>query len=292
MPGPDAMAWVPGATRGARPQVRALTGGLTNRSFLVTTDEGRFVVRLGTVHDELLAIDRRVESTVQRLAAHVGVAPDIVHADAASGLLVTRYVEGRGWAGADFADPAGIDRLCAQLASLQSIEVRAAQGIGRLEPIALARAYVERILAAAPGEKAQLEALLGQAGRRSRDTGASARRPVLVHSDLHGSNLVDGERLWLIDWEYAALADPLHDLACLLAYHPQAAPHVARMLAALGLGRAVTAQMLDASVWLFQLLVFLWYRARRVAVAPTALEQAAEARAARALGPLMHNRSL
>jgi aminoglycoside phosphotransferase (APT) family kinase protein len=273
-------------------QVEALTGGLTNRSFRVTTSRGRYVVRLGTAYDALLAIDRRLETRVQRLAAGVCVAPRVVDADIASGLLITEYVEGRSWTAVDFTDPRQIDRLGERLAALQAIDARATPGLARLDPVALARGYVRRIVAAAPEEQRQLAPLLTGAERRWRDSGAFARSPVLAHSDLHGSNLVDGTRLWLIDWEYAALADPLHDVACVLAYHPEVVPHLPRLLAALGLERVATPAVLDAAIWLFQLLVFLWYRARRVAVAASTAEQAAEERAALALASLVHNRNL
>ncbi|MCC6193255.1 MAG: phosphotransferase [Burkholderiales bacterium] len=292
-PGPDVLARVPGADSAVPPQVESLTGGLTNRSFRVTTSRGRYVVRLGTAYDALLAIDRRVETLVQRLAAGACVAPRVVDADIASGLLITEYVEGRSWTAADFADPRQIDRLGERLAALQAIDARATPGLARLDPVALARGYVQRIVAAAPEEQRHLAPLLIESERRWRDSGAFARSPVLAHSDLHGSNLVDGgTRLWLIDWEYAALTDPLHDVACVLAYHPEAVPHLPRLLAALGLERVATPVVLDAAIWLFQLLVLLWYRARRVAVAASAAEQAAEERAARALASLVHNRSL
>ena len=292
-PGPDVLSRVPGADTAVPLQVESLTGGLTNRSFRVTTSQGRYVVRLGTAYDSLLAIDRRAETMAQRLAADAGVAPRVIDADIASGLLITEYAPGRSWTATDFTDPRQIDRLGAQLASLQAIDARAAPGLARLDPTVLARGYVRRIVAAAPEEQRHLEPMLTEAQRRWRDSGASARSPVLTHSDLHGSNLVDGgTRLWLIDWEYAALADPLHDVACVLAYHPEAVPHLPRLLAALGLERITTPAVLDAAIWLFQLLVFLWYRARRVAVAASAAEQAAEERAARALTSLVHNRSL
>ncbi len=291
-PGPEVLAQVPGAAAGARCDWLPLPGGLTNRSFLATTREGRFVVRLGTAHDALLAIDRRAEAATQRLAAAARVAPRVVHADEASGLLVAEYVDGRTWEPADFTVPGQIDRLGERLAALQAIAVPATAGLAVLDPLTLARGYVARILAAAPDEQRALAPLLVEAERRQLDSGCAARRPVLAHSDLHGSNLVEGGRLWLIDWEYAGLADPLHDVACVLAYYPAAAPQARRLLAALGLGQLATPAALDAATWLFQLLVFLWYRARRVAVAPGALEQAAEQRAARALAPLVHNRNL
>ncbi|MFO0952449.1 MAG: phosphotransferase [Isosphaeraceae bacterium] len=51
------------------------------------------------------------------------------------------------------------------------------------------------------------------------DARALARRmapyvPVLCHNDLLPSNVLDdGERVWLVDWEYAGIGHPLFDLA-------------------------------------------------------------------------------
>jgi len=282
-PGPEVLARVPGECIGVQP----LQGGLTNRSFLVTSTAGRFVVRLGTAFDALLAIDRRGEIAAQRLAASAGIAPPIVVDDVASGLLVTRFVEGREWTPADFAKPGQIERLGERLRRLHALDVTGIPGLARLDPLVRAREYAGRIAAAAPDERASLEQLLAEAQRRQRESGAAARRATLVHSDLNGSNLVDGEALWLIDWEYSALADPLHDAACVLGYYPQAAPQAARLLDALRL--EATPRELQAVVWLFRLLVYLWYRARRIAVAPSAADLAAEQGAARAL---VHNRNL
>jgi hypothetical protein len=42
----------------------------------------------------------------------------------------------------------------------------------------------------------------------------------LCHNDVHHLNLVDdGSRLWLLDWEYAAIGDPYFDLASVCCYH-------------------------------------------------------------------------
>ena len=67
-PGSEVLARVPGAADGPL-EVSRLRGGLTNRSFLVGTVRGRYVVRLGAGADALLAIDRRTEAAAQRLAA-------------------------------------------------------------------------------------------------------------------------------------------------------------------------------------------------------------------------------
>jgi len=36
---------------------------------------------------------------------------------------------------------------------------------------------------------------------------------VACHNDLLPANFVNGERLWLVDWEYAGMGDPAFDLA-------------------------------------------------------------------------------
>ncbi|MCW5573768.1 MAG: phosphotransferase family protein [Steroidobacteraceae bacterium] len=284
-----ALACVPGAATGPV-ELRALAGGLTNRSFLVATPRGRYVLRLGAGADSLLAIDRRAEAAAQGLAAAAGIAPEIVHADPAAGLLVTQYVAGQVWSDADFDDPRNIDRLGEVLRRLHAVDTIGTAGLARLDRLETARGYVERIAAAAPAERAGLERLLAAAATVEAQVASDSRPVALVHSDLHGSNLVDdGEQLWLIDWEYAALADPLHDVACVLAYQPRAQRHGQRLLGALGLGRDVTAPMLAAAAWMFELLVYLWYRARRLAVPPSAAVLAAERRAQRML---VHNRNL
>jgi aminoglycoside phosphotransferase (APT) family kinase protein len=40
-----------------------------------------------------------------------------------------------------------------------------------------------------------------------------------THGDLNASNVI-GPVPMLVDWEYAQLADPVYDLACLSVYYP------------------------------------------------------------------------
>jgi aminoglycoside phosphotransferase (APT) family kinase protein len=77
--------------------------------------------------------------------------------------------------------------------------------------------------------------------------------------------VLTADRIYFIDWEYAQVGDPLIDLACVLAYYPRAVPHGPLLLEASGLdAEGVTPVMLGELTRVFNLLTYLWYRARRL----------------------------
>jgi thiamine kinase-like enzyme len=82
--------------------------------------------------------------------------------------------------------------------------------------------------------------------------------------------------LYLIDWEYAAVADPIFDLACVLAYYPRLQPHAQDLLDSAGLAEAASIPTLLAASALFVLLSFLWYRLRRMTCEASPADLAAE----------------
>src|SRR5918995_4031071 len=74
--------------------IEVLGGGITNRNFKVTLDDGAYVLRIGGKDTELLGIHRRAEHEASLAAAAVGVGPDVVAFIEPEGYLVTRFIEG------------------------------------------------------------------------------------------------------------------------------------------------------------------------------------------------------
>ena len=136
--------------------------------------------------------------------------------------------------------------------------------------------HYERLREGAPEEGAAFEQLMQRAGAALQACGTRARAKALVHIDIHHTNLIGTERLYLLDWEYAAVADPLFDLACILAYYPQAAVHTDALLDSTRLAGLGTAEMLRQTTWLWMLVSYFWYRARRLTGPTTPAEAAAE----------------
>jgi thiamine kinase-like enzyme len=102
--------------------------------------------------------------------------------------------------------------------------------------------------------------------------------------DLHHGNVLTADRVYFIDWEYSQVADPLLDLACVIAYYPRAVGHSALLLNASGLEeRGATVEMLAELTSVFTLLTYLWYRARRIARTVPATDLQLESMALRRL---------
>src|SRR5215213_1794088 len=81
---------------GADLTLTALSGGITNRNFLVDVagHPDRYVIRLAGNDTHLLGISREVEHAATVAAAGVGVGPEVTAFIRPEGYLVTRFIEG------------------------------------------------------------------------------------------------------------------------------------------------------------------------------------------------------
>jgi thiamine kinase-like enzyme len=189
----------------------ALSGGITNRNFLVEASgtRERFVIRLAGNDTHLLGISREVEHAATVAAAGIGVGPEVLAFIRPEGYLVTRFIEGR---------PVPVDRL-RQPEMLR----RVADSLRRVHdgppipglfvPLRIVDAY--RALAQARGVPIPPEYDLASAiARRIEFALLSAPlelRP--CHNDLLNANFIDdGLRVRIVDWEYAGMGDPFFDL--------------------------------------------------------------------------------
>jgi aminoglycoside phosphotransferase (APT) family kinase protein len=255
---------VPGCENGDAPYSQELLGGgKVNRSFLVRTRRGRFVVRLNEDTSADPGLDRDRELALHTAAANAGIAPHVIYACPDRSCLITDYVEGRLWTPHYFTRMRDLRALGQRLRMLHSLP---APEVRRFDPMAAARRYADAITRADPDDAARVEDLLGRGAEALHLSNSAQRAPCIVHSDLHHGNVLTADRIYFIDWEFAQVADPMQDLACVLAYYPRAMSHGALLLEASGLAEGgATPQMLADLTRVFNLLTYLWYRARRVA---------------------------
>ncbi len=182
-------------------------GGLTNRVYRV----GEFCVRLpGEGTEEY--INRANEAVAAREAAHAGVSPDVIHADAGTGLMVTRFIDGAvtmspGNFAARKGSPARAGKVFAKLHGSGATfpfrfelfdMIDGYLGVLSTKDVTLPDGYHD-VVGEAEGVRAAL------------DVHPANLAP--CHCDPLCENFLDtGEVMWIVDWEYSGMNDPLWDL--------------------------------------------------------------------------------
>ena len=217
-----------------------LDGGITNVNFLVQDGARRAVVRIGTdipVHQVM-----RFNELAASIAAHaVGVSPAVLYHE--PGALVLAFIEGRSLKPEDVRAPGMLERVLPLIA-------RAHREIaGHLHgPVLMfwvfhvIRDYAATLRDGRSGYLPMLAEMLLQAARLEAAVGPVDL--VFGHNDLLPANLIDdGNRLWLIDWDYAGFNSSLFDLGGLAANNALEPAQEAWML------EAYYQRPADAALW-------------------------------------------
>jgi thiamine kinase-like enzyme len=192
-----------------KPRIEPLGGGLSNLSFVVTDAAGKYVVR-SAADFPFHGVSREREVRVARAAHAAGFSPEVVFAGA--GVMVSRFIEGEAFTEADVR--ANIGRVARLVRSFHDMMPAHVQGsAGSFEVFGVIDGYAKIL-------KRSRHPLAAGAVQQLVDMSKQLRRLELpsmsafAHNDLLAANIIkDGERLWLIDFEYAAFGSPLFDLA-------------------------------------------------------------------------------
>ena len=247
----EAISRIPGVEP-AKARYRALGGGLSNRSWLVETEDRRLVMRLDGRRAKAIGMDRRTEAAVLRSAAGQGVAPEIAFADADAGILVYEYLPGRCWTPADLESGANLEAL-AEL--LRKVHALPRSGVP-FDAAGAAARYLE-LIRGNPD--------LSSFGRRCQSIVESIPPPAeaaCCHNDVVAANVIATPALRLVDWEYACDNDPLFDLASVIGYHDLGDARAETLLAAWSGGSSPElGACLRRQVRLFDALQWLWLAA-------------------------------
>jgi thiamine kinase-like enzyme len=186
-----------------------LRGGLSNVNFVVEDSGRKFVVRIGG-DNEAHGVVRKNELAASRAAAAAGVAPRVAYAE--PGVLVLDFIEGRTFAPQDVRDPRNLPRVIEVMRRAHREIPKHLRGPGVLFWVFhVLRDYAHTLGEAPSTDTAHLRALMEKAERLERAIGPIDL--VFGHNDLLAANIIDdGDRLWLVDWEYSGFNSPLFDL--------------------------------------------------------------------------------
>ena len=189
-----------------RPRIEPLAAGRTNRNFLVHADGKRYFARVGQEIPEH-GIVRAAERRCAELAAAAGLAPRIAFAEA--GIMITEFIEGEALHAHGAQSPELLTQVADLLRRLHRIPVQA--DLPAFCPVAASRRYLAALAdTELPVPRARIEARLAA---------LSSHPPrCLIHGDLIPENFIRaGDRLVLVDWEYAGNGIPETDVAMVIS---------------------------------------------------------------------------
>ncbi len=186
-----------------------IAAGLTNRNYRVTVDGEPAFVRIPGADTDLLAVDRGNELHNTRAAAAAGVGPRVLHHLAQWNVLVLEWIPARTMSNTAFMAAAEPERVAAILRRLHA----GPRFRDDFDMVRLTERYLrlvdERGFAIPDGYRSRIGILPEIAA-------ALAVHPlpaVPCHNDLLAENyLDDGERLWIVDYEYSGNNDPTFEL--------------------------------------------------------------------------------
>jgi thiamine kinase-like enzyme len=185
---------------------------LTNRNYKVSIGGESYVLRIAGEGTQRY-IDRAAEVHNAGLAASAGIAPELLHLDPSSGLMLTRFIAGGAPLQVD--DLRRPEQLRDAVALLKRLHDSRLTFAGRMDLFPKLDQYIA--LAARKGWPAGLDLTpirqRAEPGRLALERVAVPFVPSHVDPVAHNFVRARGGALYLIDWEYAAMAEPMWDLA-------------------------------------------------------------------------------
>ncbi len=188
----------------------ARLGGLTNLVYRVESEAGPLCLRVpGKGTEEY--IDRKVEAVNARAAAKAGVSPEVLHFGA-DGLMVTRFLEGT-----VTMDPTAFKSRPGAPArageAFRQLHRSGERFDFRFELFSMIDDYLKIL---STKDVTLPEGYHDVVGEAEAVRAALDRNPVDLapcHCDPLCENLLDtGQRMWIVDWEYSGMNDPMWDL--------------------------------------------------------------------------------
>jgi len=186
-------------------------GGLTNLVYRIDSGDDRYVLRIpGPGTEEY--IDRKVEMHNAVVAASADVSAAVVHADSDSGVLLMRHLDNT------------VTMTPREFARRQGSPARAGRALKQMHECGTAFefrfelfAMIDDYLAILDERKAKLPPGYSKVVESAAPVRAALQRNPAALAPCHCDPLCenfldDGERMWIVDWEYSGMNDPLWDL--------------------------------------------------------------------------------
>ena len=197
------------ALAGQPRQLEELSGGLTNRNIKITLPTATYVARCSVNRTNLLGIDRDNEYYNSKAAEQAGVGAPVIDYRPDLGILLVGFLEGNTLTNADLQRPDVLARVAAGCRALHAgPRFRDEFNMFERQP-----AYLKVVQEHGFRIPTDYLYYTREFHAVRRILGPAEHTTVPCNNDLLAGNFVDnGQKVWLIDYEYSGNNDPCFEL--------------------------------------------------------------------------------
>lgn len=184
-----------------------LSGGLTNQNYKLILPQASYFVRVNSGDKAILGLDPEREYLCTKQAADIGIAPPILWYDPLDQVIVTPFID---------AQRIELDDLSRQriIKTVKAFHLSGKELPHQFCPYQAISDYYQHALSLRTSREIPLSKHILSIMDEIKVAIPQFTNTVPCHLDLHKHNFLDdGKKIWIIDWEYAAMADPFFDLA-------------------------------------------------------------------------------
>ena len=186
-----------------------LSGGITNANFRVVDGSKQYFVRAGD-DIPLHGVMRFNELAASQAGFQAGISPRVVHQQ--PGIMVLEFIDGKTFAEEDVRDSANLERILPIIKTCHREMPKFFRGPALIFWVfQVVRDYAQTLEIGNSRMRPELPNLLEISTELENAVGQVDI--VFGHNDLLPANFIDdGDRIWLIDFDYAGFNSPLFDL--------------------------------------------------------------------------------
>lgn len=193
---------------------RYLCDGITNENYWISLNNEQYVLRLNTPDSQRLGLSRQLETLIMEKVSGLKLIPEVLFQNAQPSFRLSKWIAGTAWTKKNFKQPINLNRLAEALKKLHALPHHEFPTMDLLARLGHYRLMIQQ----RHGQLPVIEKRLLSKTIKLYSNLQTSIMPCLCHNDLCAANILESQinhysQLSFLDWEYAAVNDPLFELA-------------------------------------------------------------------------------
>lgn len=248
---------VPGFDSTVNLTFQYLAEGITNENYWLNINGCQYVLRINNPDSERLGLDRNAEIKIMSEVSSLNLSPEHIFYSQKSNFYFSKWIAGEVWRNHDLQKQINLNRLAQRLKQLHNLPSHAFPRMDLIKRLDLYRTMVQKRHGDLPSiEKRILSYTINRLGTMNHSLSAC-----LCHNDLVVANILETteQKICFLDWEYAAVNEPLFELAVICKGNQLSEENRLYFLQAyLGDATYQITEELEMWCWFYDYLSLLW----------------------------------